>query len=96
MVSTSTCILYLKKFTPADMYIAYLPLAHVLEMLSEMTMLLLGVPVGYSTPNTMTDMSSAIMKGDKGDVSLLRPTIMCSVPLILIRIQKVSSLMMNN
>ena len=95
LVSTSTCILYLKKFTPADMYIAYLPLAHVLEMLSEMTMLLLGVPVGYSTPNTMTDMSSAIMKGDKGDVSLLRPTIMCSVPLILIRIQKVSSLMMN-
>ena len=91
LVSTSTCILYLKRFTPEDVYIAYLPLAHVLEMLSEMTMLLLGVSVGYSSPNTMTDMSSAIRKGDKGDVTLLRPTIMCSVPLILIRIQKVNT-----
>ena len=25
----------------------------------------LGVPVGYSSPNTMTDMSSAIKRGDK-------------------------------
>ena len=26
---------------------------------------MLGVPVGYSSPNTMTDMSSAIKRGDK-------------------------------
>merc|ERR1719342_1734200 len=51
-------------------------------------MILLGIPVGYSSPNTMTDMSTAIKKGQKGDASLLRPTIMCTVPLILDRIYK--------
>ena len=90
IVSTSTAIFYLKTFGPEDLYIAYLPLAHVLELTSELTMLLLGVPVGYSSPNTMTDMSSAIKRGEKGDISLLKPTIMCSVPLVLVRIQKVS------
>ena len=54
-----------------------------------MTMMISGVPVGYSSANTMTDMSSAIKQGDKGDVSLLQPTLMSSVPLILVRIQKV-------
>merc|ERR1712130_972629 len=89
LVATSTTILFLRRFNNnIDMYIAYLPLAHVLELLSECTMILLGVPVGYSSPNTMTDMSTAIKKGQKGDASLLRPTIMCTVPLILDRIYK--------
>ena len=88
LVSTSSSIFFLRHFSPADTYIAYLPLAHVLELLSEITFLLMGVPIGYSSPNTMTDMSTAIKKGEKGDVSLLRPTIMCSVPLIMDRIQK--------
>ena len=48
----------------------------------------MGVPIGYSSPNTMTDQSTAIKRGEKGDVSLLRPTILCSVPLIMDRIQK--------
>jgi long-chain acyl-CoA synthetase len=38
----------------------YLPLAHVLELLSECTMMMFGVPVGYSSPNTMTDMSTKV------------------------------------
>ena len=43
LVATSTTILFLREFdTNNDMYIAYLPLAHVLELLSECTMLLLG------------------------------------------------------
>jgi len=89
LVATSTTILFLHKFNNmTDVYIAYLPLAHVLELLSEVTMLLLGVPIGYSSPTTMTDLSTAIRKGDKGDASLLRPTIMCTVPLILDRIYK--------
>jgi len=36
----------------------------------------------------MTDKSTAIMPGCKGDASLLRPTIMCAVPLMLDRIRK--------
>ena len=53
-----------------------------------MTFLLMGVPIGYSSPNTMTNLSTAIKEGQLGDAVLLRPTIMCTVPLILDRIYK--------
>merc|ERR1719402_2019041 len=62
--------------------------AHVLELLSECTMFVLGIKVGYSSPNTMTDMSTKVKRGHKGDASVLKPTMMCCVPLILDRIYK--------
>lgn len=88
LISTSTCIMFLTSFRPDDVYIGYLPLAHVLELLSECTMMMFGVPVGYSSPNTMTDMSTKVKRGHKGDASVLKPTMMCVVPLILDRIYK--------
>lgn len=39
-----------------------------------------GVPIGYSTPLTMVDTSSKIMRGTKGDASVLKPTIITAVP----------------
>ena len=54
---------------PGDIYLGYLPLAHILELLSEMTMIVQGIPVGYSSPNTMIDKSSKIKKGHKGENS---------------------------
>ena len=53
-------------FKKEDTFIAFLPLAHVLELLSEMTMSLYGVKIGYSTPNTLLDKSSMVKKGSKG------------------------------
>ena len=53
----------------------------MLDLLSEVTMLLLRVPIGYSSPNTMTTLSTAIRRGDKWGVTLLKPTIMCTVPM---------------
>eukprot|EP00088_Acartia_fossae_P061730 TRINITY_DN7423_c2_g1_i1.p1 TRINITY_DN7423_c2_g1~~TRINITY_DN7423_c2_g1_i1.p1 ORF type:complete len:710 (-),score=189.52 TRINITY_DN7423_c2_g1_i1:200-2329(-) len=88
LISTSTCIMFLASFEASDVYIGYLPLAHVLELLSECTMMMFGVPVGYSSPNTMTDMSTKVKRGEKGDASVLKPTMMCVVPLILDRIYK--------
>lgn len=89
LVATSSTILFLRRFNSnVDLYIAYLPLAHVLELLSECTMIMLGIPIGFSSPNTMTDMSTAIKQGQRGDAALLKPTIMCTVPLILDRIYK--------
>jgi len=88
LISTSTCIMFLTSFQADDVYIGYLPLAHVLELLSECTMMMFGVPVGYSSPNTMTDMSTKVKRGHKGDASVLKPTMMCVVPLILDRIYK--------
>lgn len=57
-----------------DVYMGYLPLAHVLELAAENFFFSLGVPVGYATPQTMTDKSTAVKKGCQGDASLLRPT----------------------
>jgi len=89
LVATATTILFLRQFdNKNDIYIAYLPLAHVLELLSEVTMLLLGVPIGYSSPNTLTNLSTGVKAGQLGDAVLLRPTIMCTVPLILDRVYK--------
>lgn len=73
---------------PDDVLIGFLPLAHVFELLAESVCLLTGVPIGYSTPNTLIDSSSKIMKGCQGDASILKPTAMTSVPLILDRISK--------
>ena len=71
------------------MYIGYLPLAHILELIAENMMSVFGVAIGYSSPNTLTDKSTMIKKGAKGDASVLRPTFMACVPLILDRIYKV-------
>lgn len=73
---------------PDDVLLGFLPLAHVFELLAESVCLLTGVPIGYSTPLTLIDSSSKIMKGCKGDATVLKPTCMTTVPLILDRITK--------
>lgn len=71
-----------------DVYFAYLPLAHVLEMAAEFFFMSNGMSIGYGTPLTMTDQSTGIKKGCRGDFSVLRPTIATAVPLVLDRIRK--------
>lgn len=72
-----------------DIYIGYLPLAHVLELTCELSCVIMGVRIGYSNPQTLTDTSSRIKRDYcLGDVSLLRPTLFASVPTVLERISK--------
>jgi len=71
-----------------DRYLAMLPLAHVLELLAENMMLVMGIPIGYSSPKTFTDTSSGLAKGCKGDATVLKPSLMCVVPLLLDTIYK--------
>ncbi|PAA91233.1 hypothetical protein BOX15_Mlig030601g1 [Macrostomum lignano] len=73
---------------PDDTYIGYLPLAHVLELVAELACLTGGVPIGYSSPLTLSDVSNKIKKGTKGDISVLKPTLMAAVPAIMDRISK--------
>ena len=40
------------------------------------------------SPNTMIDKSTKIKMGHKGDCSVLRPSLMCAVPLVIDRIYK--------
>lgn len=69
-------------------YIGYLPLAHILEFITENLIFSFGFRIGYSSPFTLTDMSTAIRPGDKGDATVLKPTLMAGVPLVLDRIRK--------
>lgn len=73
---------------PKDTYIGYLPLAHVLEMTAEISCVTYGCRIGYSSPQTLSDQSTKIKKGTKGDCTVLRPTLMAAVPEIMDRIYK--------
>jgi len=46
-----------------------------------------GSAIGYGSPLTLTDTSSKIKKGTKGDASVLLPTLMTAVPAILDRVR---------
>merc|ERR1719211_404548 len=77
------------EFRPeTDKYIAFLPLAHVLELLAESSCIFMGIRIGYSSSLTLTTKSSKVKNGCKGDSNVLKPTLMCAVPLILERIYK--------
>lgn len=65
---------------------AYLPLAHIFEFSIEAMMLYHGVRFGFASPPTLTDMSPGLEPGGQGDLTLLRPTVMIMVPLVLDRI----------
>ena len=43
---------------------------------AENMMLVFGISIGYSSPNTLTDKSTMIPRGGRGDASVLR----CSLP----------------
>lgn len=47
--------LWLSSDRPDDIYIAYLPLAHVLEMTAEISCVSYGCRIGYSSPQTLSD-----------------------------------------
>lgn len=70
-----------------DVYLAYLPLAHILELAAENLISAVGSSIGYGSPLTLTDTSSKIKRGTKGDASMLRPTLMTAVPAILDRVR---------
>ena len=76
------------KSRDSECYIAILPLAHVLELLAENLMLVMGIPIGYSSPKTFTDAGTGLARGTRGDATILKPTVVCVVPLILDTIYK--------
>jgi long-chain acyl-CoA synthetase len=46
----------------------------------EILIFYMGIKLGYSSPQTLTDQSTAIKRGEKGDIQILRPHIMSCVP----------------
>ena len=75
-----------------EIWVGFLPLAHVLELACELGCLIGGIRLAYSTPQTIVDTSTGIKKGQIGDLRVLKPTMMAAVPLILERFTKGKSL----
>lgn len=88
IVATAAAVATLiTKIGRSDVYLAYLPLAHVFELAAEVVMMSAGCSIGYGSALTLTDSSNKIKKGTLGDASVLKPTLMTAVPAILDRIR---------
>ena len=66
------CELLPRERSPEEAYLAYLPLAHVFELTHELIVMILGIRIGYSGPNTLTDAGTMLKKGQKGDAAVLK------------------------
>jgi long-subunit acyl-CoA synthetase (AMP-forming) len=73
-------------FNEDDLYIAYLPLAHIMEMIAELSMLSKGIALGYGTPHTLTNTGVKLAEGQQGDMVVLQPTVVVFAPLVLEKI----------
>ncbi|KAF7682661.1 Long chain acyl-CoA synthetase 9, chloroplastic [Astathelohania contejeani] len=65
------------------LYLAYLPLAYVMELIIELAFIAMDITIAYSSPSTLTDMSPQIMKGCCGDFIEAQPTCVYFEPYIL-------------
>ncbi|KAJ7718915.1 hypothetical protein B0H16DRAFT_1796333, partial [Mycena metata] len=71
--------------TPDDAYLAYLPLAHILEYIVELCMLFVGMPTRFGRIKTLTDAS---VRHCDGDIKEFRPSVMVGVPAVWETIRK--------
>ncbi|CCC13127.1 unnamed protein product [Sordaria macrospora k-hell] len=63
--------------THRDRVLAYLPLAHIFELVLENLAVFVGGTLGYSNPRTLSDTS---MRNCPGDMRAFKPTVMVGVP----------------
>ena len=64
---------------------AYLPLAHILEYVVELSLFFVGMTFGYGRVRTLTDQS---VRNCLGDIRAFKPTIMIGVPAVWETIRK--------
>jgi len=64
---------------PNDVYLSFLPLAHILEFTVEQFAIYAGISLGYGNVRTLTDAS---VRNCKGDMSELKPSWMAGVPAV--------------
>jgi long-chain acyl-CoA synthetase len=67
-----------------DVYISFLPLAHILALIVHCALFYVGVPIGYGSPRSLTDAS---VRNCKGDLRELEPTLFVGVPTVYERIK---------
>jgi len=62
-----------------DSFLAFLPLAHILEYVVELSFVFVGICSGYGRVKTLTDQS---VRNCQGDIKAFQPTIMVGVPAV--------------
>jgi len=73
---------------PGDVYMGYLPIAHILEMIAEVGTVATGSCIGYGSPRTLSDAGVNVdAEACRGDAPELRPTLMAAVPMIFDKIR---------
>ncbi|XP_074281284.1 long chain acyl-CoA synthetase 7, peroxisomal-like isoform X2 [Silene latifolia] len=77
LITSSAGMSHMIKFHPTDVYISYLPLAHIYERANQIMSAYYGVAVGFYQGDNLKLMD---------DLLELRPTIFCSVPRLYNRI----------
>ncbi|KAK3381316.1 hypothetical protein B0H63DRAFT_495081 [Podospora didyma] len=65
--------------------LAYLPLAHIFELVLENAVVFIGGTLGYANPRTLADSS---MRNCAGDMRAFKPTVMVGVPQVWEQIRK--------
>ena len=79
-----------KHLMSADtVYLAYLPLAHIMELAVEITCFAVGCKVGYGNPGTLAPTSIKMLQTTPpqvGDAAKLAPTIFVAAPAVLDKI----------
>jgi len=68
-----------------ETFLAYLPLAHIMEMAAELMCYFIGMKVGYGSPHTLTPtgVKAHQESGTLGDAQALKPTLMVFAPAVL-------------
>merc|ERR1712137_184256 len=73
-------------FDKDSTYLAYLPLAHIMELAVELTAFACGCQVGYGNPGTLASTSIKMLQTKPpqlGDAQVLRPTVFVAAPAVL-------------
>lgn len=71
---------------PTSVYLAYLPLAHIMELAVEVTMLTAGAEMDYGNAQTLTDTGLKLATGCRGDAPISAPTLIVFAPAVLDKI----------
>jgi len=77
--------LYQHHIPPGSVYLAYLPLAHVLEFIVELCAVFTGATQVFARPKTLTDAS---VRNCQGDLTAYQPTVLFGVPAVWETIRK--------
>lgn len=63
-----------------SVYPAFISSVNISEFVTQQVMLINGIPIAFSASDTLTGKSSSVKAGEKGDVSLVTPTLIHATP----------------